>query len=200
MLYVKLYLLTIKITIMGFGGAYSIWAMIDRELVVTCNADKGRDMVKQSTSLPKAENPLPLHICRDQFNSIFGVGEILPGPQINAISILAFQDLGLPGMLVMIVGLISPGIFLAPFLFGMQMRLKHSLHLQSFLSGAVIATMAILLVFFLNLAFGLLGRANLHSFICLLFLVSAFWASYRFRINPLAIVITAAAGGYFLLQ
>lgn len=203
MIYLKLYFLVLKIAFMSFGGAYSIWAMIDRELVIDCNVDNSRlppDPVQKTTNLSGVEALMPLRICRHEFNSAFAVGEVLPGPQINAMAILAFRYLGLPGMLVIIAGLISPGIMLSPFLLSLQNRWKESSYLKAFLSGATIATMAILLVFFLNLLKGLLGETNLRSIICLLLLSSAFYGSYHLRINPLAIVALGAAAGYFLLR
>lgn len=196
MIYLQLYLIVLKITLMSFGGAYSIWALIDRELVITCS---------RSAEIPKPEvqgteiRP-DFRICRGEFNAVFGIGEVLPGPQINAIAILAFSRFGPAGMLVMIASLITPGLVIVSVFGKLQHRLKSSILLRSFFSGAVVSALAVLSVFLMQLVLGLVSKADLRSVIGVLLIGSAFWASFRLRINPFLIVAIAAALGYALLQ
>lgn len=195
MIYLQLYLIVLKTTLMSFGGAYSIWALMDRELVVTCD----RSVVMQEPAIHCSEMKAGFCLCREEFNTIFGIGEVLPGPQINAIAILAFSKFGLAGMLVMIAALVSPGLLLLSLFGEIQYRLKSSSLLRIFFSGAAMSSVAILSVFFINMVLGLVGKMDFGSIICLLFTGAAFWASFRLRVNPLLIVAIAATAGYALL-
>ncbi|MBL8032260.1 MAG: chromate transporter [Leptospiraceae bacterium] len=185
----KVYLLMVKLTLLSFGGAYSIWALLDSAVAVNCQ-----------TGQILSENTGALMVCRSEFSAIFALGEVLPGPQVNAISILAFRQFGVIGMLTVLAGMLSPGLILVPLARKFQGRFDGSAFMAGFYQGAAVATLAILCVFLLQLTRSATFRHNTLHVPAIFFLLVAFVLSYRFRWNPLLIVSSGAAAGYFFLQ
>lgn len=200
MIYLKIYLLVLKIAFMSFGGAYSVWALIANEAVADCpRAENPSQMQAGTTAELQRHTAGRFYVCRSDFTTILGVAEMLPGPQVNAISMLAFRDYGILGMLIIIAALITPGLLLIPLLRLVEQRLGHSIHVQYFFAGAFFATLAILSVFFFQLAQALTRHRDLKALVASVLIAVAFWLSFRYRLNPLIIATGGAVSGYLLL-
>lgn len=201
MVYLKIYLLILKIALMSFGGAYSIWALIANEVVVDC--PRGEQTFVADAATGFGASPAlarGFSVCRSDFATIIGIAEMLPGPQVNAISMLGFRHYGILGMLVIVVALITPGLLLVPLLRYIERRLGHSVHVQSFFVGAFLATLAVLSVFFFQLAHSLTRGADRKAICAAVLIAIAFWLSFRYRVNPLIIATGGAVSGYLLLK
>jgi len=177
--YAHLFLLFLKFSALSFGGAWSIWALISREIVAQCHS-------------------APIHLCAGDFSRIFAFAELLPGPQVNAIAITAFGDYGIAGMAVAVAGLVSPGILSIPLLIWISRRLSGFRFLDGFFLGAKTATLAILLLFALNLGVGIVTRPDSLWPLLILHIALGFVLSLRFHVHPFLVVALGGVAGYFL--
>lgn len=180
MVYLKLYLIFFKIAALSFGGAWSAWAMIGRDLVPLCAS---HDV---------------LHLCAEEFRRILAFGEFLPGPQVNAIAMTAFSDLGIPGMLVVALALVTPGLILIPLLMQLSQKLARFTFVGGFLTGARIIALAMLLLFLLNLSATLLSRAAMFWPVVLVHIGTAFYLARYRGVHPLLLVAGGGVAGFFL--
>ena len=200
MVYLKLYLLIFKIALMSFGGAYSIWALIANEVVVDCR--RGEHTAVKDAATPSGSSPefaRGFSVCRSDFATIIGIAEMLPGPQVNAISMLGFRHYGIFGMLVIVAALVTPGLLLVPLLRYIERRLGHPIHVQDFFAGAFLATLAILGVFFFQLAHSLTRGADGKALGVAALITVAFWLSFSYSVKTLIIATGGAVSGYLLL-
>lgn len=186
----KVYLWMFQIALASFGGAYSIWALLISEAGMEC----------ETTGIKPAEGiNTPIIACRDDLQKIMGFSELLPEPQVNAIAMTAYADYGIPGMLAMVLGLITPGLVLIPILLRLLQRSFALPWVKAFFAGAGIATTAILAHF----AFFLLKPAwvslGLHSLLSVTCCLVAMALSLRCKLNAGLIVILGGIFGYCFL-
>jgi chromate transport protein ChrA len=207
---VKLYLWIIKISFLSFGGAYSIWALLLADAGHDCTAKHQTERLSSphphphphalSDSLPAR----PVSACRTDLQRLMGLSELLPGPQVNGIAMTAYAAHGIPGMLVLLLGLMTPGLVLIPLLLRLLRRHAVLPLVQAFFTGAGIATTAILGHFALTLLTPLIAQDAANEGISRSLLLAgltlvALVLSLRFRLNPGLIVIGGGIFGYFFL-
>jgi chromate transporter len=172
---------------LSFGGIYSFWALLARDNVVACvNGAK-----------PVAEG---VTVCRADFNSVFGLSEVLPGPQVNVAAIIGHKMSGFPGMLVFLLGLLTPGLVITPVLFHYYRKYRRKPSVTLFLQGTGIIVIAILLVFLLRILRGNLTGTAVHSIGGIVLFTTAFLLSNKARLNPMLAVFSGAVFGLLFLQ
>jgi chromate transport protein ChrA len=204
----KLYLWIIKISFLSFGGAYSIWALLLADAGHDCTAKHQTERSSSPHPHPHAFSdslpPRPVNACRTDLQRLMGLSELLPGPQINGIAMTAYAAHGIPGMLVLLLGLMTPGLVLIPLLLLLLRRHAVLPLVQAFFTGAGIATTAILGQFALTLLTPLIAQDAANEGISRSLLLAgltlvALVLSLRFRLNPGLIVIGGGIFGYFFL-
>lgn len=184
MIYVKIYLTMLKITFLSFGGAYSIWALMEKDIVAECPGTRSGEEVL---------------LCRSEFTSVLAVSEILPGPQINSVAMLAHKNWGIAGMLAFLAALVTPGLLIFPVASRIYARLAATRFFQIFFTGAILATLAVLIFFILKLHSELMNQGGFRAFLIATHIAAAFWLSYRYRLSPVIIVVSAGILGYMYL-
>ena len=201
MLHLKLYLIMLKVAALSFGGAYSIWALLEKEVAIECAVNSGGATGWQAApQLNSGVNPaqavLP-RLCRGEFNALFAVSEVMPGPQVNAIAVFLFRSAGSLAVLLALLALVTPGLVIAPLLMRLYHRYGKSAAVRFFFSGAVIATLSILLLFFVNLAQGQIRSVDLRSVAIAAMIILSFAAAYFYKLNPLLVIVAGGITGYF---
>jgi chromate transport protein ChrA len=202
MTYLKLYLVILKVASLSFGGAYSIWTLIEHELTyesTTTYGCEGNRAAPHENAFSAASTGANIKFCPDDFKKVLGFSELLPGPQVNTIAMLAYRAYGITGMLVIVLALITPGLILVPTAVYLHGRATNSKYWRRFLAGATIGAIALLVLFFLKLGQNLVAPLDYRAAISAGVLVVAFWASARYRVNPLAIATVGALVGYVAL-
>lgn len=182
----KIYLLTVQVTLLSFGGINPFWALFERQAVRQCD-DELRD-------------PAEFAVCRDDFNTVFILSKVLPGPHVGPASILGYQAQGVAGMLAVLFGLLTPGLVITPLLFHFYKQYGHRPALQAFFKGASFASLAILGVFLITIlsaqftggAARVLGTSAVFA--------ASFGLSFRFRLNPMLAVVGGGLAGFLFLQ
>jgi chromate transporter len=181
----QIYVATVQVAFLSFGGIYSFWSLLQERVVVDC---AGHAVAAAAT------------VCRDEFRTVFGVSELLPGPRVNPAAILGFEMAGFPGMLVFLLGLLTPGIVLTPAVFAVYRKYRDYRPLAVFFQGTGIAILAILLTFFVKIAGGALAGGALHALASALPVALVFALSYKNHVHPMLAVAGGGVYGYFLLQ
>ncbi|GAB4432248.1 MAG: hypothetical protein OHK0011_15070 [Turneriella sp.] len=185
----KLYLWTVKISFASFGGAYSVWALLIDQAGYDCTAQTD-DRAKQ-TNLVK--------VCRSELQNLMSIAELLPGPQVNSIAMSAYAQYGIPGMLAMVLGLITPGLVLVPAVLWLLRRQVSLSLVKAFFTGAGIATTAVLVYFAAALLRSLLYSNTGGTMLLLSCALMALLLTLRYQVNPALIVVLGGIFGYFLL-
>lgn len=199
MLYLKLYLILLKVALLSFGGAYSIWALLAKEVTVECAGNKSSAWILPSSVSPAPAQAPPFMpvFCRREFNALFAVSEVMPGPQVNAISVFLFRGNGVLAVFVAVFALLTPGFVFAPLLLRFYRRHRESGHLKAFFSGAVLATVSVLLLFFMQLFQGQVKAVDWRSGGIAAVTIAGFAAAYFYKVNPLFVIIAGGLAGFF---
>ncbi|MFZ5627734.1 MAG: chromate transporter [Spirochaetota bacterium] len=185
----KVYLWIVQISFASFGGAYSVWALVMDQAGHDCTAHSG--YAAQPTN--------PVNACRSDLQRLMSIAELLPGPQVNAIAMSAYAEYGIPGMFVMVLGLITPGLVLVPAVLWLLRRHFPLSLLKAFFAGAGIATTAVLVHFAIALIRPLLTSQGGRNVLLLSCAVMALTLSMRYKVNPAVIVILGGIFGYYFL-
>lgn len=181
MTYIKLYILTVQISAMSFGGVYSIWALLQREIAVDCPAGQ-----------------VPAQICSNDLKISLALSELIPGPAMNGVSLAAFPGFGVGGMCIILAALLTPGIILVPLLFFFSAKLRRLEFFRNFLHGCSKVSVPLLLLFFVNLAHPLILPLRIKSGLYAVQILVVFVLAWRYKIHPLLLIACGALVGYFL--
>lgn len=193
----KLYLLILKITLMSFGGAYSIWALAATELARDCQeVGKNPEQLKSASG----KGLQSAFVCRQDFNTILGLSEILPGPQVNALAMLAFPQLGILGMFAIILALVTPGLLSLPMLHYVKKHIKLFPQLSFLKLGISIATLSILGLFLVQMIIPILKNNESSLVLIPIQFFVVFWLSYRHQMNPLILILLGGVFGFLFLK
>ena len=199
--YMKLYLFMLKIATLSFGGAYSIWALLEKEVTIQCHENP---TASPALAMPAGNTPIPTGaghampvFCRREYTALFALSEVIPGPQVNAIAVFIFRSAGTGAVLVVLLAMLTPGLLLAPFLLRFYERYKQTPYVAAFFAGAVLAILTVLLLFFTQLAHAQVRAADLRAAGIATLVLAAFSGAYFFRVHPLLIVVVGGAAGYF---
>jgi len=162
-----------KVTLVSFGGIYSVWALAQKEIVVN----------------KKIEN-----ISQEDFTKVISFSHLMPGPRAAGFSLLGYKMGGAAMMLAVFLGLIMPGFIIVNILSRFYHRLGRFKSAKGFYRGANIAIVAILLLFL----WGMMKVGGYTPLFLLLTLI-VFLLNYHWQLHPLILVISSAILGYFLL-
>ncbi|MDH5656979.1 MAG: chromate transporter [Spirochaetia bacterium] len=201
-------ILFIKISLAGFGGIFTIWALSEESLVKQEAQIKNQSISHKSNISENSNTKLfnetfnSLKVSEDQFKRIFSISQLLPGPAASGISMLGFQQGGILYMTAIFIGLTLPGIFLMPLLMLWNRKMKDHPRMTAFKTGASLAVIAVLFLFEINLLASDVERfisGNIKSLIFPAIAGIVFYLSLKKKTNPLVLVLSSALIGGFLL-
>lgn len=186
--FLSLFLVFLRIDLVGFGGGYAILPLIFQS-------------VQEFGMMSSAE-----------FANLVALSQISPGPvAINAATYVGFNTLGLPGALVATLGMVIPSFILVYTAARFLEKFKNSTIIESAFTGirpvtvGLIAAAIIFIcessVFNDSFTFENIVRMSYHYIepVGLIILVIAVIVSGRFKINPIIITLAGGVAGIFLL-
>lgn len=182
----RMYLLVAQLSFLSFGGIYSFWALLARESVVEC-----------TVAHPPGDT---FTVCRHDFDAVFTVSQVVPGPRANAASILGFSFRGFPGMAVFLLGMVTPSLVFTALMFTFYRKFRHNESLRLFFKGTGVAVLAILASFFLDTVAKPFAAGGVHAIAAALLLSALFVLAHFYRMHPLLAVAAGGACGFFFLQ
>ncbi len=181
-----LYLSILQLSFLSFGGIYPLWAFIEDEMVVECH---------QAGAKPAERDK----ICRQDFNTIFTLSYLVPGPRLNGASIVGYEIQGFTGMVLFILAGMTPGLVLIPILMNLYVKYQGNPWVKNFFRGTKFGIILVLTGFLANILVAFIHGAFVKQVMAAGIFALTFSMSYFFRINPLIIVMVGAAWGYIFL-
>ncbi len=130
-----IFLIFVKVGTVSFGGAYSIWAVIEQEFVE-------RNPLATQHAAP---------LLQDNFHRFMEIGQLTPGPNINGALLVGDHYLGLSGILIAFLGLLLPSVIAIIAMVQLNRRFGLNPAFRHFKQGALAAVIGILAYFLLKL-------------------------------------------------
>ena len=199
----------LQISAVGFGGIYSIWALTERALVAHAVPGKGASGRNGAHEGAGDRNGArirgggcresELALSREEFERIFGISQVIPGPQASGLTMLGHGAGGFTAMVAIYIGLLLPGIIIIPLLTRAQAYLSRYQWISHFRRGTSLAIISILVLFAWGLVRHGIAGQNGGRFIFALIAIGACLLSLRLRMNPVLLILLSGAVGYFFL-
>jgi chromate transporter len=171
MMLLSMFLTFCKIGLFSFGGGYAILAMIQQE-VVTKNA----------------------WITSSEFADMVAISQMTPGPiAINAATFIGYRQGGIPGSLVCTLGVILPSIILMLTITFTYIKLAKLPWFQNIFQKLRFVTLGLIAA-----AMILIGKNSFPDFFSVIIFVAALFVSWRWKTNPIYLLLGAAVIGMIL--
>lgn len=157
------------------------------------------------TTCISQENPLScleekeLKISPERFQQIIGISQMIPGPHATSLTLIGYPLGGIFAMLAIYLGLLLPGLILAPLLVHTYRSVSSWSYFKYFKVGVHIAILAILLLFAIKLLRPMTDSFSGEWFLYLGVALSVFLLNDRFKFRPLFLMPFAGLIGYFFL-
>lgn len=167
----SMFLTFCKIGLFSFGGGYAILAMIQQE-VVTKNA----------------------WITSSEFADIVAISQMTPGPiAINAATFIGYRQGGILGSVACTLGVIFPSIILMLAITLTYIKLSKLPWFQNIFQKLRFVTLGLIAA-----AMILIGKTAFPDFFSIIIFVAALFVSWRWKTNPIYILLGAAVIGMIL--
>lgn len=172
-LYLKLFLVFFKIGLFGFGGGYAMLPLIQKEVV---------DMHQW--------------ISISDFTDMVAVSQMTPGPiSFNLATYIGYTATGnILGAAIATVAVSIPSLIIMIPVCKYLVRFRNNYYVDK-----VIQVLKITIIGLIGAAaLLLLNRNNFTDYTSIIIFCIAFIASFRWKINPILLIIIAGVLGYFL--
>lgn len=171
MLYFDLILTFMKISLFSFGGGYAILAMIQQEVVFK-----------------------HAWITQNEFADIVAISQMTPGPiAINAATFIGYRKAGFWGSFFCTLGVILPSVILMLIITISYLKLKHKPWFS-----AIFKRLRLLAIGLIAAAGILIGQGALVDWFAYGVFTLAMLISWRYKPNPVLLMLGAGLLGYFL--
>ena len=172
-LYTALFIAFFKIGLFGFGGGYAMLSLVQHEVVEVhqwINISDFTDMVAISQATP---GPI-------SFNLATYVGYVATGSAWGAA--ICTLAVALPGLIIMTC--------ICRFFF----RFKHNPYVASVIRALKITTIGLIGA----AALLLINKHNFTDYASIILFLIAFVATFKFKLNPILLIVVAGIAGYFI--
>ena len=180
MIVLQVFLAYVKMSFLSFGGILSTWSLVGAMM--------------QDCPDPATSGCL---VPRTAFAFSLSFSNLLPGPKVSGLSIVSYPAAGVAGMLATVAGLAAPGLIAIPLIRYVRMRWRASSHIDAFLDGARLATIAILLVFCFDLFKNGLQGGGFGVFVAIT--AVGVWLNLYYGVNAVFVILLSAMAGYRFL-
>ena len=175
MIYLQLFLVYLKIGLLGFGGGYAMLSMIQFEVV-----EKHGWMTLS------------------EFGDVVALSQMTPGPiSINCATYVGYQVGGVPGSLLASFSIVLPSLILLYFVLRFLFKNKDNILIKNtlkdmkpFIAGLIFAA-AILMMNAANFPDAGLGENNISIIICAISFICVFF----FKVNPMILIAISGVAG-----
>ncbi len=167
----NLFFAFLKIGTFAFGGGYTVLALIS-DIIVNQNA----------------------WVTESAFIDIVALSQMTPGPiAVNSATLIGSSTAGFYGAVVSTVGVVLPAVIIVSTLNHIIVKNKESKIVKNLLSSLRPASIGLIFA----AAFMLFSR-NVTDIKPLVFVVVSAFVSYKYRLNPIAIIAASAVIGVFV--
>lgn len=174
MVLISLFLVFVKIGLMGFGGGYAILTMIQKELMAFG------------------------WISQEEFGNMAAISQMTPGPiAVNAATYVGYRVGGFWGSLVATVGVSLPSFVLVILVAHFILKFKSSRAVESIMKGirpVTVAFIASAAIFFAMESFVATNPFTLNWGALAVF-AGAILVTVRFKMNTILVILASAVVG-----
>jgi chromate transport protein ChrA len=181
MIVLRVFWAYVKVSFLSFGGILSSWSLVGAMM---------KECAEQSALTPCL-------VSKTAFAFSLSFSNLLPGPKVSGLSIVSYPAAGIPGMLATVAGLAMPGLIVIPVIRHIRMRWRASGRIDAFLDGARLATIAILLLFFLELFKN--GLEGGHYGVFAAIVAAGVWLNLQYGVNAVLVILLSGIAGYRFL-
>ena len=179
MIYLQLFIVYLKIGLLGFGGGYAMLSMIQFEVV-----EKYAWMTMS------------------EFADVVALSQMTPGPiSINCATYVGYQVGGILGSLLASFSIVLPSLILLYFVLRFLFKNKENFvinntlkNMKPFIAGLIFAA-AMLMMNKANFPDAGLGQNNISIIICAVTFIAVFF----FKVNPMLMIALSGIAGFLFL-
>lgn len=169
----QLALTFLKIGALGFGGPFSLLAIMQKEVVERRH-----------------------WLTPDEFTQSLGIGTMTPGPIFFAAAIfIGYRLRGIPGAVVAGLGVLLPSFILVVVIAALYVQVEQSAWIIAVTRGLAAGVVGVFLSVVLKT-----GRATAKDARGIALVLIAFAAVAFFKVDPLLLIVVAGLGGAWLLR
>lgn len=172
-MYLKIFLVFLKIGFFSYGGGNAILPLINQEVVVN-----------------------NLWLKPSQFTDLVAISQVTPGPiAINAATYIGYNVGGFWGSVIASVGLVLPTFILMLLLTSVFYKYKKNRYVQNAFSGILPVTVGLMASAAVMVTYG-----SFIDFKSILICAGVFIAAYKYSVDPIKLIIVSGLLGFILYR
>lgn len=167
--YLKIFLVFIKIGLFSYGGGNAILPLIRQEVVVN--------------------NPW---LKASEFTDLVAISQVTPGPiAINTATYIGYKVGGFWGSILSNLGLIMPTFIIMLIVTKVFMKFKHNEYVQNIFKGVLPATVGLIATAAVLVSYG-----SFIDYKSILIFAGVFIAAFKYKVDPIVLIVISGALGY----
>jgi len=168
-IYLKILWVFTKIGLFSYGGGNAVLPLIRQEVVIN-----------------------NLWLKSSEFNDLVAISQVTPGPiAINAATYIGYRLGGFWGSILANLGIILPTFIMMLLITRAFMKFKHNEYIQNIFSGILPVTVGLIASAAVMVSYG-----SFIDFKSLLIFVGVFIAGYKYKVNPIVLIIISGLLGF----
>jgi chromate transporter len=171
MILLDIFITFFKIGLFSFGGGYAMLPLIQQEVTTTHT-----------------------WVTTTEFIDIVAISQITPGPiAINSATYIGFKTAGILGSSLATLGVVMPSIIIMIIISRFFIKFKNNKYLDYAFLGLRPATVGLIAA-----AAVLVSYDSFIDFKSVIIFAAAFFASYKYKLDPILLTVIAGVVGYVL--
>jgi chromate transporter len=171
MILLDIFITFFKIGLFSFGGGYAMLPLIQQEVTTTHT-----------------------WVTTTEFIDIVAISQITPGPiAINSATYIGFKTAGILGSTLATLGVVMPSIIIMIIISRFFIKFKNNKYLDYAFLGLRPATVGLIAA-----AAVLVSYESFIDFKSVIIFAAAFFASYKYKLDPILLTVIAGVVGYVL--
>jgi chromate transporter len=172
-IYLKILWVFTKIGLFSYGGGNAVLPLIRQEVVINNMWMKGTE-----------------------FTDLVAISQVTPGPiAINAATYIGYKVGGLGGSILANLGIILPTFIMMLFITKAFMKFKHNEYVQNMFSGILPVTVGLIASAAVMVSYG-----SFADYKSVLIFVGVFIAAYKYKVNPIVLIIVSGLLGFIFYR
>ncbi|MCM0651045.1 chromate transporter [Clostridium swellfunianum] len=171
MVLLDIFITFFKIGLFSFGGGYAMLPLIQQEVTIA-----------------------HAWITTTEFIDIVAISQITPGPiAINSATYIGFKVAGIIGSTVATLGVIMPSVIIMIIISRFFIKFKNNKYVEYAFLGLRPTTVGLVAAAAILVAYG-----SFIDYKSIIIFALAFFASYKYKIDPILLTILSGIAGYIL--
>ncbi len=168
-IYLKIFLIFTKIGLFSYGGGNAILPLIQQEVVVK-----------------------NLWLSAREFTDLVAIAQVTPGPiAVNAATYVGYKAGGFWGSVLASVGIVLPTFIIMLLVTRLFIKFKENKRVKDMMAGVIPATVGLIAS-----AAVIVSTGTFIDFKSVLICAGVFIAAYRFKADPILLIIISAVLGF----